>query len=119
MEWINKEFATLTIGDKRLEKRAKKVLAQLSNNPTDSIPAACNGAAETKAAYRFFDNEQVTPEKIQSTHLEATLTRMSSHPVVLLPQDTTVLNFSTQYERKDAGPTTKDSTKGIHLHCFL
>lgn len=119
MDWIIKELAALSLGDKRLKKRAQKVLERLSRNATDSIPAACGGAAETKAAYRFFDNEQVTPEKIHRTHLEATLARMEKHPVILIPQDTTVLNFSTQYERKDAGPTTKDSTKGMHLHCAI
>lgn len=119
MDWVIEEFATLSLGDKRLKKRAQKVLVQLSRNATDSIPTACSGAAETKAAYRFFDNDQVTPEKIHKTHFQATLARMSEYPVILIPQDTTVLNFSSQYERKDTGPTTKDSTKGMHLHCAL
>jgi hypothetical protein len=44
---------------------------------------------------------------------------MSHHPVILIPQDTTVLNFSGQQKRSDAGPTTKDSTHGIYLHCAL
>ncbi len=116
MDWIIEELAKLSLGDERLNKRAKKILRQLSRNPTDSIPVACNGAAETKATYRFFDNDQVTSEKIQEAHLKATLSRMAEHPVVLIPQDTTVLIFNTQYERKDAGPTTKDSSHGIYLH---
>lgn len=119
MDWIIEELAMLSLGDKRLNARAHKVLGQLSRNPTDSIPAACSGASETKAAYRFFDNDQVSSEKIQQTHLEATLARMSHHSVVLIPQDTTVLNFSTQYDRRDAGPTTKGSTHGIYLHSAI
>lgn len=119
MDWIIEELATLSLGDKRLNKRAKKILTQLSRNPTDSIPVACSGASETKATYRFFDNDQVTSEKIQETHFEATLARMSQHSVVLIPQDTTVLSFNTQYERKDAGPTTKDSSHGIYLHSAI
>jgi hypothetical protein len=119
MDWIVEELAKLSLGDKRLNKRAKKILHQLSRNPTDSIPTACLGAAETKAAYRFFDNDQVTPEKIQETHVEATLNRMSRHSVILIPQDTTVLNFSKQYNRQDAGPTTKGSTNGIYLHSAI
>lgn len=55
----------------------------------------------------------------QETHFEATLARMSRHSVILIPQDTTILNFSTQYERKDAGPTTKDSSHGIYLHSAI
>jgi hypothetical protein len=67
----------------------------------------------------FFDNENVTAEKIQQAHLEASLARMAEHPVVLIPQDTTVLNFSKQYKRQDAGPTTKDSSLGIYLHTAI
>lgn len=119
MDWVIEEFAALSLGDKRLDKRAKQVLAQLSHNATESIPVACRGGAETKAAYRFFDNDHVTPEKIHATHFEATMARMEKQSIVLLPQDTTVLNFSGQYKRKDTGPTTQDSTKGMHLHCTL
>lgn len=119
MDWIIEELATVSFGDKRLKKRAQKILEKLSHNATDSIPAACRSAAETKAAYRFFDNDQVTPESIQKTHLEATLARMEKCPVILIPQDTTLLNFSTQYARKDTGPTIKDSTKGMLLHCAI
>jgi hypothetical protein len=119
MDWVIEELARLSLGDKRLNARAKKILSQLSRNPTDSIPVACSSAAETKAAYRFFDNEQVSAEKIQETHLEATLERIKPHAVVLIPQDTTVLNFSGQYERKDTGPTTKETTKGMYLHCAI
>lgn len=119
MDWVIEEFATLSLGDKRLDKRAKQMLAKLSQNVTESIPVACRGAAETKAAYRFFDNDHVTPEKIHATHFEATIARMEKKSIVLLPQDTTALNFSGQYQRKDTGPTTQDSTKGMHVHCTL
>ncbi|MDR3491573.1 MAG: IS4 family transposase [Gammaproteobacteria bacterium] len=119
MDWVIEELSNLTLGDKRLNKRAQSLLSKLSRKATDSIPAACNSAAETKAAYRFFDNELVTPEKIQDTHFKATLDRMKGCSVVLLPQDTTVLNFSKQHARKDVGPTTKDSSKGMHLHCAI
>lgn len=114
MDWAAEELTNLSLGDKRQNKRAETILKLLSQNPTDSIPTACRGAAETKAAYRFFDNEEVNAEKIQETHCEMTLERMSHHTVVLIPQDTTVLNFSGQQTRRDAGPTTKDSTHGLY-----
>ena len=119
MDWITEELAGLSLGDKRLDKRACNLLTQLSHNPTDSIPVACSGAGETKAAYRFFDNKHVSAKEIQDTHCEATLTRMAQHKVVLIPQDTTVLNFSKQYMRRDAGPTTKGSTHGMYLHSAI
>jgi hypothetical protein len=119
MDWIAEKLTSFSLGDKRLDSRAHKLLTQLSHNPTDSIPVACSGASEIKAAYRFFDNNNVSAEKIQKAHYEATLVRMAQHKVVLIPQDTTVLNFSKQYNRRDAGPTTKDSTHGIYLHSTI
>lgn len=119
MSWAVEELASLSLGDERLNKRGQRILSQLSNNPTDSIPVACQGAAETKAAYRFFDNKYVTAEKIQETHFNSTLTRIAEHPIVLIPQDTTVLNFTNQFERKDAGPTTREGTNGMFLHCAI
>ncbi len=41
---------------------------------------------------------------------------MAQHDVVLIPQNPMVLNFSSQYKRRDAGSVTKDSTHGIYLH---
>src|ERR1700737_1398248 len=119
MDWIIEEFAKLSLGDKRLNNRAQKVLGHLSGNATDSIPTACGSAAETRAPYTFFRNEQGIPEKIHKIHAESTFSRMEKYPIILIPQDTTVLNFSSQYQRKDTGPTTKDSTKGMLLHCAL
>ena len=119
MDWVIEELATLSLGDERLNKRAQEILSQLSNNPTDSIPVACQGAAETKAAYRFFDNEKVNAEEIQRTHFNSMLARIEKQSVVLIPQDTTVLNFTNQVERNDAGPTTREGTKGMFLHSAI
>jgi len=62
--WVTDEMATVQMYDKRLDARLKEVLSQLSERPTASIPAACGGHAEMTAAYRFFDNPGVVPEKI-------------------------------------------------------
>lgn len=119
MDWIIEELGGLSLGDKRLDRRAQKILGHLSGHATDSIPTACRSAAEIKAAYRFFANDQVTPEKINQVHRECTLSRMETEAIVLIPQDTTVLHFNSQYERKDTGPTNQDFAKGMFLHCAL
>lgn len=118
-EWIIEELAELKLADKRLNKRAHKILTQLNHSAADSIPVACRGAAEIKAAYRFFDNEAVSAKAIDEAHYQATMKRLATQAVVLIPQDTTVLNFSGQRQRQDTGPTTQDATKGMHLHCAL
>ncbi len=67
--WVKEELADIDLGDLRLNKRVKKVVSALGSRPNMSIPAACGGWAETKAAYRFFDNKDVTFEKVTTRAL--------------------------------------------------
>ncbi len=60
----------------RLNKRSKQVIEALAANPEASINASCEGLNDTLAAYRFFDNDAVSPEQILQPHLEATQRRM-------------------------------------------
>lgn len=113
MEWAAGEMKTVNLGDKRLNKRLISLLDTLCNCPQDSIPVACGGWAETKAAYRFFDNENVSAEKILSSHRIATIERIKQQETVLLVQDTTTLNFSGQQTRTDIGPLNHEKHQGI------
>ncbi len=88
-QWIRDELQTVDLLDERLEKRFCKLLESLSQSSTASIPAACNDRAEMVAAYRFFDNDKVTFERVIVPHIESTYTRMKRQRVVLLTQDTT------------------------------
>ena len=92
--WIEAEMQDTDLGDKRLNRRLEQILSALNERPTASIPAACGGWKETVAAYRFFDNEAVTPEKVLESHLISTRRRMAEHKVVLLVQDTTEIDLT-------------------------
>ncbi len=87
-EGISSELAGIDLGDKRLNERSKIIVETLAADPQASINAACDGWAETQAAYRFFDNSKVTPEKILDPHIQATKLRIKNQPVVLVLQDT-------------------------------
>jgi hypothetical protein len=103
--------------DERLNARLTKLLSDLGERPQLSIPAACGGHAETAAAYRFFDNESVTPELVLRPHFEKTRERMAEHPVVLLVQDTTELDFTRPHQQvAGAGPLKDASQRGALLH---
>jgi hypothetical protein len=119
MSWAAEEMKTISLGDKRLNKRLLSLFDKLGNSPNLSIPASCGGWHETKAAYRFFDHEQVTTESIIAPHVESTLARMKQHSVVLLLQDTTTLNFTGQKEREDIGPINHEKHLGLLLHPIL
>ena len=83
-----------------------------------SINAACGGLAKTTAAYRFFDNEKVTPEKLLEPHLAATIERMQGQLVVLLVQDTTELDDSA-HPPEGSGPLRSLTTRGYLDHTTL
>ena len=69
--WVKEEMAEARLGEKRLDRRLMMLLSAFGERPQASIPAACGGWNETSAAYRFFDNEKVTPEEILASHSAA------------------------------------------------
>lgn len=115
-DWVREETKTADLGDKRLNVRLNNLLEMLGNNPSKSIPATLNGWSETKAAYRFFDNDLVTAEKILQPHLDATIERMRNEPVVLLPQDTTELNYTGMSQTRGLGKLNSETQLGMLLH---
>ena len=119
MSWVDQEMAGVEMGDERLNKRTKQLLGSLFGQPTNSLPVACRGWTETQAAYRFFDNRKVTPEKILAPHREATCVRMGEQPVVLCVQDTSELDYSGQKQMRDLGPLTYEAQQGLLLHPTL
>lgn len=119
MDFVESEYGSVNFGDKRLNDRGKQLFRRFSNKPMASIPGSCEGWTETKAAYRFFGNDLVTAKKVIKPHRVATFDRISKHPLVLLLQDTSVLNYSGQKARQDIGPIQQDNVRGIFLHPML
>jgi hypothetical protein len=120
-EWNETEFEEIRLGDERLNIRAIKLLGQLSAQPQAFINQACEDWAATKAAYRFFDNEGVTPEAILSPHHERVCERMRGQNLVLAIQDTTELDYSAHPKTKGLGPigNNRDGVQGLLLHMTL
>lgn len=113
--WIAEELGTSDLGDERLNRRFEVLLDRLSARPNLSIPTACEGWTETQAAYRFFDNAHVSPEKLLAPHREATYKRVAAQPVVLTAQDTTEIEL-TRKQEKVGGPLNDEKRWGIHVH---
>lgn len=112
---ITAELATIDLGDERLNKRAGRVLESFWADPQASINAATQGWAETQAAYRFFDNDQVEAEKLLEPHQVATLQRIAKQAVVLIAQDTTELDYSA-HPPAGAGPLSSAEQLGFLDH---
>jgi Transposase DNA-binding/Transposase Tn5 dimerisation domain/Transposase DDE domain len=115
--WVREEMATADLKDKRLKARLIRILSGLAERPVASIPAACGGHTETVAAYRFFDNDNVTCERILQPHFEATRQRMAAQQVALLVADTTELDLTRpQQQVEGAGPMDSVARRGAYLH---
>ncbi|MEQ1905038.1 MAG: IS4 family transposase [Pirellulaceae bacterium] len=111
------EFSGCNFGDERLTKRLTSIGTKFGERPSLSIPASLESRAEMEAAYRFFDNDEVTPERILSTHRERALKRIMQQKVCLLVQDTTELELTRPKQQvAGAGPLSADSRRGAYLH---
>ena len=115
---ISDELVGIDVGDKRLNRRSMEVIEALSVDPGASINGSFEKWSDTLAAYRLFDNPNVTPEAILEPHYQATLKRIDEQPVVLIVQDTTELDFS-KHPPVDAGCLNKANRFGLYDHTHL
>jgi hypothetical protein len=115
---IAEELAGIALPDKRLNRRSVKVIEALAANPEASVNGAISGWGDTLAAYRFFSNEAVSPERILEPHFQATLHRIQQQPVVLLVQDTTELDY-TNHPARDALCLNAENRFGLYQHVEL
>jgi len=101
--WAQQEFANANLGDKRRTQRLAKLAGQRCSHPQASFSQACGNNAETKAAYRFYENNSISPSEILSSHQQATQTRMSQESIILAVQDTTELDYTHHPATKGLG----------------
>ena len=113
--WVDEEFETLDLGDPRRDRRAKELVKRFASRPAASIPGACEGWAESIAAYRFLGNEHIDWRDMMQPHWDRTTARMGQLPVVLCIADTTELNFNGQ-DIEGAGPLSYEAQVGMYLH---
>lgn len=88
--------------------------------PTMSIPEACGSWKATKGAYRFFNNNAVSPAKILRAHYEQTEQRLAKETgIILVAQDTTDCDYSNHPKTKGLGYLQGEKLFGIKVHTAL
>jgi len=123
--WCSKEFSSVKLGDKRLNRRLLKVASDLLNSPTEPINAICTSWHEAKAAYRLFDNGKLQEATLLQVHQAETVKRLEkSDEIVFAIQDTTVLNYTHHPKKKGINkmsrtPGFEKPTTGCFLHNTL
>jgi hypothetical protein len=112
--WAKKQFGDCELGDKRRTKRLSQMAEQIANNPAGSFPDQMERWGDVKAAYRLFDQEDVTFKAVASPHWEATRRQESGRYLIL--NDTTEIDFGKDRKVKGLGPTGKGTGRGFLLH---
>lgn len=121
--WVQQEFSSLDFGDERLNKRLMGVAESLADQPESTLYRASETRAEAKAAYRLFDNEKVTPEKILAPHIENSLKRCGEYSKILAVQDTSYAVYNTRDKTEGLGVLSlsgnKAAVRGMKVHTTL
>lgn len=78
--WVEAETAGCDLGDERLNRRLGAMLEALGERPGKSLPTAFQDWSNTKAAYRFFSNGNVSEDKILEGHFAASALRIRATP---------------------------------------
>jgi len=114
-EWAQQEFGEVELGDQRLRDRLIRIVEDRAEHPDASYLEAAGGDRyAAKSYYYFIDSprDSLNPEAMLATHRKRTMQRMRSHPVVLVVQDTTDLNFSTRPQTTGLGLVGTNQTGG-------
>jgi hypothetical protein len=99
--WIENEVGGCHFKDVRLAKRFGKLLGMMSEGIGESLPYACQDWANTKAAYRFFSNDEVSEDQIMAGHFQATRGRLAqANQKILMLHDTCEFSFKRDKDSK-------------------
>jgi hypothetical protein len=105
---LEQEIGTIDLGDARLNRRAQRLIKQLGAHPRASIPTACGGWGETRAAYRLLDQARVTAAQVRAPHAERAQER------VLCIEETSALDSTTKKGRiADLGSLNDETRRGL------
>jgi hypothetical protein len=118
-DWARRELGGASLGDRRLSQRLVILASQLAADPSASIPKACGFWGQSKAAYRFLDNDKVNTDDLLAPHFQRTKERLKDQPVVLAVQDTTQIDFTSHPQTTGLGILSDPSHQGLFYHPTL
>jgi len=111
--WAAEEFSEVALGDKRLDARLVRLCDSFSDSPESPINQACADWKETKAAYRFFQNESVDVSAIIAAHRHKTAGRARGRDVVLALQDTSYFVYTSHPRTEGLGEISMKKGKNV------
>jgi hypothetical protein len=117
-EWAEEEMAEVDLGDERLNRRARDMLANRWARPGSSFYRSFDSPAQAKGAYQLVENPrgEINLASLLAPHQLQTARRMAAEAVALLAQDTTALSYSSLEQTQGLGPLGEDHGQGLFLH---
>lgn len=120
LQWAQRQFGAVELGDKRRTKRAVMYAAAAARSPSQSVPEQCRGLwRQSKGAYRLFDNPQVSHEKLLEPQCRQTLEAAAGAAVALWVSDTTTLSFNHPHTSGLGETSSAGSGQGMLVHSTL
>ena len=107
--------------------RLVKIAGQFISSTESPINKACGSWGEVKAAYRFFQNDNIDYRDIIQHHSKNTKIRSENEKVILAIQDTTYYNYTSHPKTEGLGLLSRFTgkhkkdilTKGIYMHTTM
>jgi len=118
-DWAKRELGGADFGDSRLSQRLVQLLESFFSCPQGQITQSTGTWPAAKAAYRFFSNDKVLPEKILSPHRRSVIERAREYQVVLAAGDTTMIDFTPHTCVEGLGPLADMCHHGLMYHPTL
>lgn len=115
--WVKEQFGGCALGDQRRTKRLQILAQNMLEAPEKSLPQQNGNWSDVKAAYRLFDQEQVTFPAVGEQHWQQT--RRTRPGRYLLVSDTTDVDRTTQLATAGLGMLGDGKGRGVQLHNCL
>lgn len=115
---MSSEFRGAQLGDARLARRLEVLAERVADRPGESFPKVFDDA-ELEAAYRFFGNDEVTPEAIAAPHFRESARRAEKLQRIIVAHDTTAFEFGGSKKRRGLGRLIRPSAQGFFGHFSL
>jgi len=120
-DWCGAELAGLALGDERRARRAVQILEARWQQPQASFHGSFASWTPAKGAYGVIEHPSpdISLASLLHPHSQRTQARMAAEPLVLLPQDTTGLNYTGLRQTTGLGPLGEAKGQGLWLHSLL
>lgn len=118
-QWAVEELRTMEAGDVRRPRRLASMLDTFVRRPGMSLPRTFRNKADLNAVYYALNSDHILPEQILAAHREATVSRVQFHPLVIVPNDTTSLDFTKHESVQGLGYLESKKARGMFAHTAI